>query len=556
MRPIFGVLHRPQPVPTGTPRVKPVPTGELKATSVPTGKPKVHLIPAGKPKFTPVPTSWLHRPFLVATDRGCSPLVPSAGEDEGIFDSGCSRNTECLVLSKDFKLLDDSMVVLKVPRKHNLYTINLNDLCPRENQLNKKVKAIRCDNGTEFKNAHMIELCGSKGIKREYIRTACYVLNRVFVTSPHNKTLYALLTGNIPTVSHFKPFGCHVTILNTSDHLGKFDGKAEEGYIVGYSTTNQSAGKQGNITNSIGTQDVDSDSDYDEQVIIVPSYPSNSELAKLKDQEQRVTTDAKELRTPAGVKAVLPGCIPVPTGRVPVPASSVPVPTGSITVTTDRILVPAGDTTVNMLLGLSGFSRTSEMLGGLQSVTRLDLLLKDIDRKREGLQGSQSSIWPSSGSESLNNHDIILVQVYVDDIIFGSTKKEWCKEFEALMKGEFQMSAVGELTFFLGLQVQQRPDCIFIHQDKYVQEILYKFDLGNVRIANTPYEAPKPKSKISTCLMHQVTPTTTNLEAVKKIFKYLKGQPKLGLSYPKESSLVLEAYSNCNAPLRKEDVMS
>nr|GEY02312.1 retrovirus-related Pol polyprotein from transposon TNT 1-94 [Tanacetum cinerariifolium] len=71
------------------------------------------------------------------------------------------------------------------------------------------------------------------------VRTACYVLNRVLVTSPHNKTPYALLNGNIPSVDHFKPFGCRVTILNTSDHLGKFDGKADEGYIVGYSASNK-----------------------------------------------------------------------------------------------------------------------------------------------------------------------------------------------------------------------------------------------------------------------------------------------------------------------------
>nr|GFD33380.1 uncharacterized mitochondrial protein AtMg00810-like [Tanacetum cinerariifolium] len=95
-----------------------------------------------------------------------------------------------------------------------------------------------------------------------------------------------------------------------------------------------------------------------------------------------------------------------------------------------------------------------------------------------------------------NNRDIILVQVYVDDIIFGSIKKAWCDEFEALMKGEFQMSAMGELTFFLGLQVQQRLDGIFINQDKYVQEILNKFDLRSVRTATTPYEATKPKSTI------------------------------------------------------------
>lgn len=61
-----------------------------------------------------------------------------------------------------------------------------------------------------------------------------------------------------------------------------------------------------------------------------------------------------------------------------------------------------------------------------------------------------------------NSRDNILVQVYVDDIIFGSTKAAWCREFEELMKSEFEISAMGELTFFLGLQVKQKPDCIFI----------------------------------------------------------------------------------------------
>ncbi|GJV36070.1 putative ribonuclease H-like domain-containing protein [Tanacetum coccineum] len=77
-----------------------------------------------------------------------------------------------------------------------------------------------------------------------------------------------------------------------------------------------------------------------------------------------------------------------------------------------------------------------------------------------------------------DKHDIILVQVYVDDIIFGSTKKSWCDEFEALMKSRFQMSSMGELAFFLGLQVKQKPNGIFISQDKYVAEILKKFDFA------------------------------------------------------------------------------
>ncbi|GKA51693.1 putative ribonuclease H-like domain-containing protein [Tanacetum coccineum] len=75
-----------------------------------------------------------------------------------------------------------------------------------------------------------------------------------------------------------------------------------------------------------------------------------------------------------------------------------------------------------------------------------------------------------------NKSDIMLVQVYVDDIIFGSTKKSMCTKFKEVMHKRFQMSSMGELTFFLGLQVKQQPDGIFISQDKYVADILKKFD--------------------------------------------------------------------------------
>ncbi|GJX88087.1 putative ribonuclease H-like domain-containing protein [Tanacetum coccineum] len=175
-----------------------------------------------------------------------------------------------------------------------------------------------------------------------------------------------------------------------------------------------------------------------------------------------------------------------------------------------------------------------------------------------------------------DSRDILLVQVYVDDIIFGSTNKAWCDDFEVLMKGEFEMSAMGEMTFFLGLQVKQLPDGIFISQDKYVKDMLTKFDMESVRTATTPYEAAKTKLKddtdppvnvhlyrsmigslmyltasrpdimfaVSACSRHQVTPLTSHLNAVKKIFKYLKGQPKLGLWYPKDSPFQLEAYSD------------
>ncbi|GKD85979.1 putative ribonuclease H-like domain-containing protein [Tanacetum coccineum] len=87
--------------------------------------------------------------------------------------------------------------------------------------------------------------------------------------------------------------------------------------------------------------------------------------------------------------------------------------------------------------------------------------------------------------------DILLVQVYVDDVIFGSTKKSLYDQFEGLMHKRFYMSSMGELTFFLGLQVQQKEDGIFISQDKYVAEILKKFDFATVKTASTPIKTNK-----------------------------------------------------------------
>nr|GEW21832.1 hypothetical protein [Tanacetum cinerariifolium] len=974
------------PVSTGKPRVKPVPTGKPKVTLVPTGKPQVSTpVPIGRlnrPFLVSTDRGYTpsESPFSATEDEGCSRSmtgnkerlddfhafhggkVTFGGGEGRITGKGTTRtptldfenvyylkelqqfnlfsisqicdkknqvlftDTKCLVLFKDFKLQDDSMVVLKVPRKHKLYTINLNDLCPRGNlaclvahasfdesvkwhrwmahvnykNMNRLVKGnlvrglppklfknghtcVACCKGKQHKASYKtinavsfiseplqllhMDLFGPTSIRsidhkyyclvitdayrirmeysnpktpqqnrvaerknrtlieagrtmladsklptmfwNEAVQIACYVLNRVSVTSPHNKTPYALLTGNIPSVSHFKPFGCHVTILNTSDNLGKFDGKADEGYIVGYSASNkayrvynvpnkwveesmnlrflkekpnvqglghewyfdldyltnslgykhvlanQPAGTQRATTNSVGTQDADSDSDCDEQVILVPSYPSHSiqgsqpidtpidkvdhspfssvdeifqkELTRMKGKEQRDTSyadspalgtanNAADLQTPQSANPVPPGYIPVPTGKVPVPTGSLPVPTSSIPVPaatamvhTDDVPVHTSSSTDSIFYGEptirfpclfdlgnhnplpSIFSSSSydwNIAQALEDPTWVDAMQDEMQqfkfqnvwvlvdlptgkyaigtKQEEGIDydevfapvarieaiglvlafasymgflvyqmdvksaflygriGEELYVtqpkcfmdhqhpkkvykvvkalyglhqapraWYATLSTFLlkhghrrgtidktlflkkNNKDIILVQVYVDDIIFGSTKKAWCDEFEALMKGEFQMSAMGELTFFLDLQVQQRPDGIFIHQDKYVQEILNKFDLGSIRTETTPYEAPKPKSKnesdsavnvhlyrsmigslmyltasrpdimfaVSTCLRHQVTPTTSNLEAVKKIFKYLKGQPKLGLWYPKESPLVLEAYS-------------
>nr|GEW29566.1 ribonuclease H-like domain, reverse transcriptase, RNA-dependent DNA polymerase [Tanacetum cinerariifolium] len=157
----------------------------------------------------------------------------------------------------------------------------------------------------------------------------------------------------------------------------------------------------------------------------------------------------------------------------------------------------------------------------------------------------------SSGFEDLDYPD----KVYVNDIIFGSTNKDLCKAFEKLMKDKFQMSSMGELTFFLGLQVKQKPDGIFISQDKYVAEILRKFGLTDKKSASTPIDTEKPLLKdpdgkdvdvhtyrsmigflmyltssrpdimfaVCACARFQVTSKASHLHAVKGIFSDYTG---------------------------------
>ncbi|GJV53406.1 putative ribonuclease H-like domain-containing protein, partial [Tanacetum coccineum] len=736
--------------------------------------------------------------------------------------------------------------------------------------LNQKVKTIRCDNGTEFKNKEVIELCGSKGIKREYsnartpqqngvaerkngtlieatrtmladlflpntflaeaVSTDCYVLNRVLVTKPHNKTPYELLTGKIPIISYIRPFGCHVTILNTIDHLGKFAGKSDEGFLVRYSLQSKAfrlynletkrvkenlhnnflenkpnvAGKGPTwlfdldyLTDSMNYQPVRSENqanthagpqeakhNADEKPVDKEEQVFLDELERLKRQEKDAYNAAEVLRKEfaqetenlllqAGAAKASSTNI-VNTISTPTKASSTnlvnivstPVSTASphdglslsaptnpeqndseipplediYQNSTDGIFTNSSyddegavadftnlETIVNvspiptsriisshpsaLILGdptsavqtrskVNKSSRAHAFVSYVQKQRRnnhkdfqhclfacflsqnepkkISEALEDeswVDAMQEELlQFKIQKVWilvdlpfgkkvkigtkwvyrnkkdergvvvinkasaflygkideevyvsqppgfldpkypqkvykvvkalyglhqaPRAWYATLSTfllkngyrrgtidktlfikkdkHDIILVQVYVDDIIFGSTKKSWCDEFEALMKSRFQMSSMGELTFFLGLQVKQKADGIFISQDKYVAEILKKFDFANVKTASTPIETQKPlvkdeeasdvdvhlyRSMIGSLMYltasrpdimfavcassrFQVTPKSSHLSAVKRIFRYLKDKTKLGLWYPRVSSFDLESYSD------------
>ena len=172
---------------------------------------------------------------------------------------------------------------------------------------------------------------------------------------------------------------------------------------------------------------------------------------------------------------------------------------------------------------------------------------------------------------------ILLVQIYVDDIIFGSSDSALAEEFSILMSSEFEMSMMGELNFFLGLQIKQTPEGIFINQAKYTRELLKRFGMDQ-KTSDTPMmkdlkldadesgqsvditqyrgmigsllylTASRPDILFSVCVCarFQANPKVSHLNTVKRIFKYLKGTTNLGLWYGRDSSLSLLGYTDAD----------
>nr|GEW82051.1 ribonuclease H-like domain-containing protein [Tanacetum cinerariifolium] len=134
-----------------------------------------------------------------------------------------------------------------------------------------------------------------------------------------------------------------------------------------------------------------------------------------------------------------------------------------------------------------------------------------------------------------HGEDILLVKIYVDDIIFGSTNPKLSKQFKKLMHNKFEMSMMEELKFFLGIQINQSPCGIFINQAKCAQKILIKHASRLDIVHATCY-----------CTRYQAKPTEKHLTAVKWIFRYLKDTINVGLWYPKDTSFELTAFSDSN----------
>jgi hypothetical protein len=174
--------------------------------------------------------------------------------------------------------------------------------------------------------------------------------------------------------------------------------------------------------------------------------------------------------------------------------------------------------------------------------------------------------------------DLFVCQIYVDDIIFGSTNKACCDEFSQTMIKRFEMSMMGELNFFLGFQVKQLKEGTFLCQTKYTHDILKKFNMENAKPIKTPMGtnghldldiggksvdqkvyrsmigsllylcASRPDIMLSVCLCarFQSNPKECHLRAVKRIMRYLVHTSHLGLWYPKGSNFKLVGYSDAD----------
>nr|GEW28354.1 putative ribonuclease H-like domain-containing protein [Tanacetum cinerariifolium] len=181
-------------------------------------------------------------------------------------------DTECIILSSDFNLPNENHVLLRVPIENNMYNVDLKNIVPsrdftclsanatldESNLWHKMLDHINFEIMNKLVKGNLVRGLPSKVFENNYTCVSCkkgkqhrasfkskpvssvsQPLQRVLVTKPHNKTPYELLLGRTPSIGFMRPFGCPVTILDTLDLLGKFNGKADEGFLVGYSISSK-----------------------------------------------------------------------------------------------------------------------------------------------------------------------------------------------------------------------------------------------------------------------------------------------------------------------------
>nr|GEW00396.1 hypothetical protein [Tanacetum cinerariifolium] len=376
----------------------------------------------------------------------------------------------------------------------------------------------------------------------EAVNTACYVQNRVLVTKPHNKTPYELLHGRTPSIGFMRPFGCPNSycsrdLVNFLENKPNVTGRGPT-WLFDIDSLTRTMNYQpvvaGNQTNpSAGFQDkfdAEKEHDFDvkkpeSEVILFPS--SSAQSRKQDDKTKKEAKGKSPIESFIGYRdlnAEFEDCSNNSSNKVNVAGSIVPtVRQNSLNNTnTFSAVGPSNDITYSDDEDVVGAEADFNNLESSIPFSPIPIIRIHKDHPVSQIIGDMSSTTQTrrgtqEGSEDPNHPDKVYKVVKAlyglhqaprawygtlatyllenNDIIFGATNKDLCKSFEQLMKDKFQLSSMGELTFFLGLHVKQKKDGIFISQDKYVVEILRKFGLTKGKSASTPIDTEKPLLK-------------------------------------------------------------
>ncbi|GKB53410.1 ribonuclease H-like domain-containing protein [Tanacetum coccineum] len=270
----------------------------------------------------------------------------------------------------------------------------------------------------------------------EAINSACYVQNMVLVIKPHNKTPYELFLGRKPALSFMRPFAYPVTILNIIDHLGKFDEKADEGFLLGYSTNSKAFRVFNNRTRIV-------EENLHVQFIVArnqsngnadppfSSSPKDSPDAGFKPSREEEKKDAEDPGNEGGFCDVkCESGTDINNLDTYFQVSHVPT------------TIIHKDHPLNQVIGdLQSATQTRQMTKNLEEYGFVSTTLK----QRKAIHRLQMLVCLLFMTEEPKKGNVMI-------FIFGSTKKKLCTKFEKMMHKKFQMSFMGELTFFLGLK--------------------------------------------------------------------------------------------------------
>ncbi|GJU04023.1 putative ribonuclease H-like domain-containing protein [Tanacetum coccineum] len=345
----------------------------------------------------------------------------------------------------------------------------------------------------------------------EAVNTACYVQNRVLVVKPHNKTPYELFHGRTPTLSFMRPFRCPVTILNTIDHLGKFDGSGPdwlfdidaltrtmnyEPIVVG-TQSNGFAGTKASDNADQARKETEPVKNYILLLLWTADPPFSQDPKSYHDDGFKPSSDDEKK-----VDEVLRKDSKCNDQEKEDNVNNTNNVNKMIKIDGPRSRHKQLDTTIQVspipTTRIHKDHPLDQVIGYLQSATQTRHMSKNFD----GTWDLKISNFPDrvykvekalyrlhQAPRAWHKVECFLIGHKFKWIIssFGLTKKELCNAFEKLMHEKFQMSSMRELTFFLGLQLQQKKDGIFISQDKYVMigliDVSLIFKIPDIKLA-------------------------------------------------------------------------